>query len=218
MEKVSFLKRQLSKSRDQVIPGLLNAIDAKKGVEIGVFKGEWSQYVLENWDGTLYMIDPWRPLGEEYDDASNHANHMDAYERAMESIRGFEDRAFMLRGLSEQLVEIFEDESLDYVYIDGNHAYDYVVQDMKLWWPKLKKGGLFSGHDYLLMDWEYQPEKGDADNRKDKHMWTNDGSDRPLQYAGLFGVNPAVEEFCEANGIETLNLTSEWASTWFFIK
>ena len=211
------IKRDVDRARNEILPGLLTQIGAKRGVEIGVFKGQWSKELLQQWDGTLYMIDPWRPLGEEYQDASNHKNHMDAYERAMESIRGFEDRAFMLRGLGEQLVEIFADDSLDYVYIDGNHAYDWVKQDMELWWPKLKKGGLFAGHDYLRMDWTYNPAL-DPINQKDKHIWSNDGTDAPLQYAGLFGVNPAVDEFCEANQIPVLNLTSEWTATWFFIK
>jgi hypothetical protein len=217
MEKVSLQKKVHTSDRG-IIPEMLTTIGAKKGVEIGVFKGEWSRHVLQRWNGTLYMIDPWRPLGKEYEDASNHANHMDAYERTMESIRGFEDRAFMLRGLGEQLVEIFEDESLDYVYIDGNHTYDYVKQDMELWWPKLKKGGLFAGHDYLDFDWSYKPEL-DHPNMKDKYMWTSDGTPgAELKYAGVFGVNPAVDEFCETNNIEVLNLTNEWAKSWFFIK
>lgn len=216
-QNLSHKKRQLNKPRTEIIPGLLNIIQAENGVEIGVFKGEWSRHLLENWQGTLYMIDPWRPLSEEeYDDISNHQNHFDAYQQAMNSIKGYEDRAFMLRGLAEQLVNVFQDDSLDFVYIDGNHAYDWVKQDMELWWPKLKQGGLFAGHDYLLMDWE--PKDYDPENGKDKYIWSNDGSGGELQYAGVFGVNPAVEEFCQEKGIEILNLTSEWTSTWFFIK
>ena len=211
------IKKDLQLNRNQVIPGLLDSIKAKRGVEIGVFKGQWSRELLSEWNGTLYMIDPWRPLGDEYIDASNHKHHMDAYEKTMESIRGMEDRAFMLRGLGEQLVDIFADESLDYIYIDGNHAYDYVKQDMELWWPKLKPGGLFAGHDYLRLDWTYNPEI-DPVNQKDKHIWSNDGTDKPMAYAGIFGVNPAVDEFCEANQIPVLNLTAEWTATWFFFK
>ena len=127
---------KLDKSRIPVIVDILKNINAKRGVEIGVFKGEFTRQLLENWDGTMYMIDPWRPLGEKYIDVSNHREHTDAYVQTMENIQGYENRAFMLRGLSEELANIFEDDSLDFVYIDGNHAYDYVVQDMKLWWPK----------------------------------------------------------------------------------
>ena len=208
---------KLNKSRIPVITDILKNINAKKGVEIGVFKGQFTKQLLENWDGTMYMIDPWRALGDEYIDASNHKEHTDAYEQTMGNIQGYENRAFMLRGLGEELVNIFEDNSLDFVYIDGNHAYDYVVQDMKLWWPKLKKGGLFAGHDYLGTEW------GDVDlmeNGKDKHIWMNNGGDPsvdPYEYAGIFGVNPAVNEFCAEHGYD-FDVTSEWTGSWHFIK
>jgi hypothetical protein len=42
-------------------------------------------------------------------------------------------------------------------------------------------------------------------------------SDEPLKYAGVFGVNPAVEEFCEERGI-TFFITKEWLSSWIFFK
>jgi predicted O-methyltransferase YrrM len=43
---------------------------------------------------------------------------------------------------------LFENESLDFVFIDGNHWYDYVNKDIEAWLPKIKKGGIISGHDY----------------------------------------------------------------------
>ena len=208
---------KLNDHRDSVIPKLLNKIEAKVGVEIGVFKGQFSKVLMQEWNGTLYMIDPWRPLGEEYIDSSNHKDHLDAYEQATNSIKSFEDRAFMLRGLSEQMVKLFANNSLDFVYIDGNHAYDFVKQDMEMWWPKLKKGGLFCGHDYLDLDWK---EGTLMENGKDMHIWTNSGGDPvidPYKYAGIFGVNPAVEEFCKKKKYEYA-VTSEWTGTWHFIK
>lgn len=205
---------KLNRTREQVLPEILNTIGAKRGVEIGVFKGQHSRSLLENWNGTLYMIDPWRPLGDEYIDASNHKNHQTAYAEAMDSIRGFEDRGFMLRGLGEELVNIFADESLDFVYIDGNHAYDYVKQDMELWWPKLKKGGLFAGHDYLGTTWG---EDNLMENGKDKHIWMTGPQDPEPIYAGIFGVNPAVHEFCDKLGYD-FDVTSEWTGSWHFIK
>jgi hypothetical protein len=198
--------------RNQQIPNVLNEIDAKVGVEIGVFKGQFSKTVLDQWQGKLYMIDPWRPLGDEYEDASNHKNHTDAYERTMENIRGYEDRAIMIRSLAEDIVELFPDNSLDFIYIDANHAYEYVKQDIELWYPKLKKGGLFAGHDYLDLDY-YDKEGNFAANGKDKHIYWQPS----MEYGGLFGVNPAVDEFCNQHGY-TLNVTSEWIGTWYIIK
>lgn len=210
-------------TREAAISNLLNKNSAKVGVEIGVFKGEFSKSILENWKGTLYLIDPWRELSDEvYLDSSNHKNHQTAFSDTMNSIKGFESRAFMLRGLGEELVDLFEDNSLDYVYIDGNHDYDHVKQDLDLWWPKLKSGGLLSGHDYLLINWEKQPK---LDNGKDIHVWANGESWSIINksgspedgYSGVFGVNPAVDEFVEEHKLEC-NLTREWTSSFIIIK
>lgn len=218
------MKEILNTGRIETISNILNKIGAKTGVEIGVFKGEFSRNILERWNGTLYLIDPWRELSdEEYLDSSNHKNHQDAFAQTMESIKGFESRAFMLRGLGEEMVHLFKDNSLDYIYIDGNHDYDHVKQDLELWWPKLKAGGLLAGHDYLLdFDWEKQPK---LDNGKDIHVWANgyDWSIRdysgPVEegYAGVFGVNPAVDEFAKKKG-HKFKLTNEWTSSFIIIK
>ena len=185
-----------------------------KGVEIGVFKGEFSVEILQNWGGTLYMIDVWRPLGKEYEDSSNHREHEDAYQKTMENIRGFEDRGIMIRSTSQIAANLFEDESLDFIFIDANHAYDFVVEDINIWYPKLKKGGIFSGHDYINMDWYNDPNF--APNGKDKYIYSymNDGSQI---YNGIFGVNPAVDEFCNEKGY-SVNITEEWFGTWWIIK
>lgn len=185
-----------------------------KGVEIGVFKGDLSKELLEKWGGVLYMVDVWRPLGMEYQDASNHSEHMTAYSDTMINIQGYEDRGIMIRATSKIASEMFEDESLDFIYIDANHAYDFVKEDLELWFPKLKKGGMFSGHDYINMDWYNDPNF--LPNRKDKHMYIHT-ADGGSFYNGVFGVNPAVDEFCMERGYDA-NVTKEWFGTWWFIK
>lgn len=50
---------------------------------------------------------------------------------------------------SVEAVSLFEDESLDFVYIDGDHSYEAVVSDIAAWYPKLKTNGLLCGHDYI---------------------------------------------------------------------
>lgn len=182
-----------------------------KGVEVGTFKGSFSNQIMNNWSGTLYMVDVWRPLESGYDDSSNHGRYDGGvYTDAMENIKGFEDRAIMVRATSEIASNMFNDNSLDFVYIDANHAYDYVVQDIELWYPKVKKGGFICGHDYLGLDWYDDPNY--SDNNKDKFIWGTDGT-----YMGVFGVNPAVDEFCEKNGYE-LRVTSEWLGSWYVKK
>lgn len=82
------MKEQLKIDRIEAISNILNASNAKTGVEVGVFKGEFSKEILKRWNGTLYLIDPWRELSdEEYLDSSNHKNHKDAYFQTMEAIK-----------------------------------------------------------------------------------------------------------------------------------
>jgi hypothetical protein len=200
--------------RNDLIKKLNDLIGNGKGVEIGVFKGEFSKNILTNWGGTLYMVDVWRPLGDEYEDASNHKEHIDAYQETMENIKGFENRGIMIRASSEIAANMFQDESLDFIFIDANHAYDFVVNDINLWFSKLKKGGIFSGHDYINMDWYNDPNF--AQNGKDKYIWANDSNGSNI-YHGLFGVNPAIDEFCTKNNYN-LNVTKEWFGTWWFFK
>jgi hypothetical protein len=210
-------KLRIEESREEAIPRILNTLEAKEAVEVGVFKAQFSKHLLENWQGTLWMVDPWRAFeeGEGYVDASNHKEHQTAYLESMQNIEGYESRAFMLRGLSSDMASRFKDDSLDLVYIDGNHAYDWVKEDIELWWPKLKKNGVLAGHDYLNMPWN-----GDhfAENGKDKHIWMQGPeSDQKPIYAGLFGVNPAVDEFADKNNL-TVVLTKEWLGTWIIEK
>ncbi len=204
-------------NRLDLIPQLLQFYPNGKGVEIGVFKGEFTKHILENWQGTMYLVDPWRELDEEeYADSSNHKNHSTAYLETMSRIAGNEDRAFMIRALSTQAASLFEDNSLDFVYIDGNHAYEWVKEDIQTWWPKLKKGGLFAGHDYIAMDWYNDPNF--LENGKDKHIWHyNEATPDHLEYSGVFGVNPAVDEFAEQNGLQ-IQVTNEFYGTFWVIK
>ena len=47
-----------------------------------------------------------------------------------------------------KVIRHFEDESLDFVYIDGFHEFDYVMSDLIFWTPKVRPGGIVAGHDY----------------------------------------------------------------------
>jgi hypothetical protein len=127
----------------------------------------------------------------------------------MENLVGLEDRGIMIRANSQKTSEIFQDKSLDFVYIDANHAYDFVVDDINYWYSKVKKGGYLWGHDYLSLDWYNDPNF--LPNQKDKHIWSENF------YHGVFGVNPAVDEFCKLHGYEP-TITKEFFGTWLIKK
>jgi predicted O-methyltransferase YrrM len=201
---------QVEKNRLEFLKEILGQVPNGKGIEVGTFKGELSKEILSMWTGTLYMLDVWRPLDAEYIDSSNHGNFKDGvYADAMANIIGLEDRAVMIRCTSEVGSDIFSDESLDFAYIDANHAYDFVKQDIELWWPKVKKGGWLCGHDFLKIDW--WNDTNFYANGIDKHIWSNEF------YHGLFGVNPAVEEFCKETG-NNAYITNEFFGSWFVRK
>jgi hypothetical protein len=193
-------------------PHLLNNMGLNgSGVELGTFKGQFSKIILDNWGGSLFMVDVWRPLSqEEYDDQSNHANHSDAYSVAMENTREHAERAHMLRCKGEIAANLFTDESLDFAYIDANHTYEAVLDDIALWYPKVKSGGILAGHDYVKL-------KYDESVKNIPLMLWNDETPDESYYAGMFGVNPAVDEFVKKEGYE-LNVTDEFLGTWWIIK
>lgn len=101
------------------------------GVEVGVQNGYFAQEILKDWKGELKCVDRWIEPAEE---------------GMAESILG---RDRMVKGDSVESAKLFEDESLDFVFIDAGHRYEEVKADIEAWFPKVRKGGIVSGHDYV---------------------------------------------------------------------
>lgn len=119
-------------------------------VEIGVCFGGFSKIVLKAWRGQSYhMIDPWTTQ-----DPSVYREKQDerwVYDKRHEeclAIAAADRRVAVHRAFSSEAVSKFKNGSLDCCYIDGNHSYEAVSQDLLDWWPKMKSGGLFCGHDF----------------------------------------------------------------------
>lgn len=117
------------------------------GVEIGVREGKYSKFMLENSNMTIYSVDPWENNCE-----LSHAPQV--YQYCKNLLAPFGERSKMLKMTSFEASKMFEDESVDFVYIDGLHDYDSVKLDIESWWPKVKKGGICAGHDFNPVDWE----------------------------------------------------------------
>lgn len=175
-----------------------------KGVEIGVLRGEYSKIILERWHkGTLYLIDAWRHLDDYIDMNGQHDEyHYDCLIETCKNIKPWQDRAHILRMDSSLSANMFPDEYFDFIYIDADHSYEGVVKDLEAWWPKIKKGGLFCGDDYI-------PDNGD--------IWLT-GQGEPV-YAGKFGVRKAVNEFIAKKDLVLYETTEEpyWRQ-WYTFK
>jgi len=127
----------------------LNLVDI--GVEIGVQTGIYSEKILRSSIlKRLYSIDCWKNFSG-YKDIANK-NQIKQYLNYIKTILRlfkFGKRSVILRKFSIDSVGKFRNESLDFIYIDAQHSYSGVLEDLNLWWPKLKKESVFAGHDYV---------------------------------------------------------------------
>ena len=137
----------ISGTRWKYLVPLFKKIGATRGVEIGVEHGEFSKHLCKSIrDLSLYSIDPW--LSYEYLSKVTQEKMDKNYQDAVNVLSPFPN-CTIIRAKSHDAVEQFDDESLDFVYIDGNHDFQYAYQDINIWERKVKVGGIVSGDDYF---------------------------------------------------------------------
>lgn len=134
---------------------VLDAVGCSSGVEVGVAFGENAEVILSaSAIKRLYLVDPWdyvpdeNPMG--YADAIK--DWQGCYEYAKAKVEPFGNRAVLVRANSVTAASTFTNESLDFIYIDANHMRPMIDKDLRAWWGKLRKGGIFGGHDYHMVD------------------------------------------------------------------
>jgi predicted O-methyltransferase YrrM len=126
---------------------LLHKLDLKKGVEVGVAAGIYGEILLHhNPQMELYFVDPWKPYGL-YRDYTRKQTFERLMSEAEARFKPFPN-AHIVRTTSVEAAKQFEDESLDFVFIDANHQEKFVTEDINAWYPKVRPGGILSGHDY----------------------------------------------------------------------
>lgn len=131
-------------SRDD-LPAFFKELGFVKGAEIGVYKGDYSAK-LAQFGGELYSIDPWK-LYKDYGNSRGQKRLDTQFEIATERLKPYPN-AHIIRKTSMEALDDFDDGSLDFVYIDGNHQFAYVAEDIYHWAIKVRQGGIISGHDY----------------------------------------------------------------------
>lgn len=147
---------KVSEDKYVVIPGvrrvdlakLFAELNFEVGAEIGVMRGGYSKVICQNNpQAKLYAIDSWKAY-EQYDDFTKESQFPDFYNYAVNLLSKYNCK--IIRKSSMEAVGDFKDESLDFVYIDANHALKYVVEDIVEWTKKVRKGGIVAGHDFKL--------------------------------------------------------------------
>lgn len=136
-------------------PEIFKELGYSVGVEVGVFKGE---YTLDfaNANLKVFTIDPWSA----YHDFPDQAVMDSYYEQTKQGLAG--TTAEIIRKPSLEAVSQFEDNSLDFVYIDGDHELKGVLDDIWYWYPKVRSGGIISGHDFIQFRGQHNSHVVDA--------------------------------------------------------
>lgn len=144
-----------------------------KGAEIGVWEGGFAEKICRhNSNLALTCVDPWRSMADYKEGKNDPARMEQAFRTARKRLEPF--ACTFLRMTSAEAAEHVEPGSLDFVYLDGNHLFEHVLRDLKLWAPKVRSGGMVSGHDY---------------GARDKHK-------------AFIQVKPAVDQFAREHAID----------------
>lgn len=108
--------------------------------EIGSYAGV-SSHLFAEAVNHIYCIDQWQPYPEV------PLEYMIEGERLFNNFLKRYSNVTKVKKSSTEAAKDFENEYFDFVYIDAFHAYEAVVEDIKCWQPKIKKGGFIGGHD-----------------------------------------------------------------------
>ena len=137
------------KTRDE-LGDLFTARGYTLAVEVGVQRGEFSNVILSRWSGKLYMVDRWKHV-DCYEDIANvsDSDHIVCMEAAKEVCARHGGRGVCILASSQGAASCTADGWFDAVYLDADHSKAGVLADLHAWMPKVRKGGLIAGHDYL---------------------------------------------------------------------
>lgn len=177
------------KTRD-LLPAYFKSLGFHIGAEVGVFKGDFTKKFCEA-GFKMFAVDPWNSYDANGRASRGNESNELLYEQAKKTLEPYND-CTIIRKASMDAVHHFKDERLDFVYIDGDHSFRHIANDIQEWTWKVRKGGIVAGHDYKY-------------NRPDE---------------GVSQVGLVVDAFVKAFGIKNLQIIGEKdrAASWFFIR
>ena len=124
--------------------------------ELGVKDGRFTKEILKGWQqcSEYVQVDLWQPRSN-YDDLANmnqsmHHTFRIAAKHAMSDMVNlrYAGRGTQCHKSTSACAQQFPDNHFDFIYVDARHDRLGVLEDLHMWWPKLKSGGVMAGHDY----------------------------------------------------------------------
>jgi len=149
MSRLSKKKRhQTYSDRRDWTARLLSGIKRPIVVEVGVHKADYSSLTLDIVpDMIWYGVDPYMPYGRWGRKNPNWGGWNALHQKIIAKMARFGERFILVRKTSDEGVNFIPD-NVDFVFIDGNHDYDYVQRDLVAYESKVKKGGIMAAHDF----------------------------------------------------------------------
>jgi predicted O-methyltransferase YrrM len=173
-------------SREELC-NLFAELELNIGVEIGVERGYFAESMLKaNPSLKLYGVDAWRAY-KGYRDHTNQDKLERYYTETVERLKPY--NCEIIRDWSVDASKRFADNSIDFVYIDGNHDFQNCTNDIAEWSKKVKPGGIIAGHDFVRGRTSCECQ-----------------------------VKDVVTSWCYAYGIKPWFLTSDEFPSWFYAK
>ena len=152
-------------------------------VELGSWKGQSAALIateLKNQKKKgvrFFCVDTWKGTSESEHGGDKWVKEDKLYEKFQDNLKTVRDYYIPLRMTTEEASYHFPEQSVDICFVDADHSYDGVYRDLCLWAPKIKKGGIISGHDYDPSGSAWQECRKAVDN-----FWAN--FDKPVKAMG----------------------------------
>jgi SAM-dependent methyltransferase len=122
-------------------------------VEVGVFYGDLAAGLLNapHAIAHYWLVDGWEPYRDEHGTIGYGKSPLewDFIAEHVKARMACEPRVEIIRKPSTAAAKLFADASVDLVFIDAAHDHAHVKADIEAWWPKVRPGGVISGHDYM---------------------------------------------------------------------
>jgi hypothetical protein len=184
--------------RENFFPMLIDSMGLKTVVEVGVDKGQFSHCLLSKSKlEKFYGIDPWiNDFGSDHRPGFFDPNGENRMKEAIDRLAEFGDRVELVKNYSAVAAPYFPNDSIDFVYIDGDHSLEMLF-DLYHWFPKVREGGIMAFDDYK-----------DGPNSGMKNYF---GEQLP------FKVKTALDFFCDKFGLK-INVTGGRVPNAWFVK
>lgn len=136
----------------------INKLQLRSIAEIGVFKGDFTLELLDNCSSIkeYFMIDPWRNIKGWNKPANvSDSSFEKFYLETLNKTEFFKEKRYILKGTTIEVIESISDESLDFIYIDGDHTLKGITIDLICSWKKIKNNGFVAGDDLCSTIWQH---------------------------------------------------------------